>query len=162
MGRTIRLFCVMATLSASAVAQAPSRAEPDLLTKMFTWWNAAYKVPGSFTAEAFSKYFTDDAVLRINGRVSAKGINEWASHFQHIQAGGGSVEIVLPFLEEFDVGNRIYTYHVIRSVHGGVTECQLVAGHAIVRDGRLALVSLVRTAFDPTNSPAGPTCSPSP
>ena len=115
---------------------------------MFTWWNAAFKVPGSYTPEAFSRYFTPDAVLMLDGRVSVRGVEGWATHFQQIQSHGGSVEIIIPFKEEFQVGDKIYTYHMIKAVRNGVTSCELAAGHAVIRDGKIALVNLVRAPID--------------
>ena len=83
----------------------------DPVSRMFSWWNEAYKTPGAYTEEAFRIYFTDDAELIIDGRLVTRGVGGWAKHFQAIQAGGGEVEIVVPFKEVFRVENKVYTYH---------------------------------------------------
>ena len=57
---------------------------PDELTRMFAWWNGAIRTPGAFTAEAFGRYFDPQASMIINGHLSAHGLQDLASHFQHI------------------------------------------------------------------------------
>ena len=122
----------------------------DPLSRMFSWWNEAYKTPGAYTEEAFGVYFTDDAELIIDGRLVTRGLGGWAKHFQAIQAAGGEAEIVVPFKEVFQVGEKIYTYHLIRASRDGTAMRMLAAGHAILRDGRIASISLVRTVLDPS------------
>ena len=122
----------------------------DPVSKMFSWWNEAYRTPGAYTEEAFGIYFTDDAELIIDGRLVTRGLGGWAQHFQAIQAGGGEVEIVVPFKEVFRVENKVYTYHLIRANRAGVAMRMLAAGHAIIRDGKIASISLVRTVLDPS------------
>src|ERR1700761_9000512 len=56
----------------------------DPVSKMFSWWNEAYKTPGAYTEEAFGIYFTDDAELIIDGRLVTRGVGGWAKHFQAI------------------------------------------------------------------------------
>ncbi len=122
----------------------------DPVSRMFSWWNEAYKTPGAYTEKAFGIYFTDDAELVIDGRRVTLGLEGWAKHFQAIQAGGGEAEIVVPFKEVFQVGNKVYTYHLIRANRDGVAMRMLAAGHAILRDGKIASISLVRTVLDPS------------
>lgn len=122
----------------------------DPLTAMFAWWNDAIKTPGALTPEAFGKYFTDDGAIIVNGKVFAKGLPALSAHFEKIQAAGGSDEIVLPFMKTFRSGNDIYTYHIIRIERNEEKTCLLVAGHAVVRSGKLAEVTLVRTKVDAT------------
>ena len=54
---------------------ATRNATPDPLVAMFIWWNAAYKQKDGFTEEAFSRYFTKDGVMRINGSDRCKGVS---------------------------------------------------------------------------------------
>ena len=122
----------------------------DPVSQMFSWWNEAYKIPGAYTEEAFGVYFTDDAELIIDGRLVTRGVAGWAKHFQAIQADGGEVEIVVPFKEVFRAENKVYTYHLIRANRAGVAMRMLAAGHAIMRDGKIASISLVRTVLDPS------------
>lgn len=124
----------------------------DPVSRMFSWWNEAYKTPGAYTEEAFGIHFTDDAELIIDGRLVTRGLGGWAKHFQAIQAGGGEVEIVVPFKEVFQVGDKVYTYHLIRARRDDTAMRMLAAGHAILRDGKIASISLVRTVLDPSMS----------
>jgi len=117
----------------------------DTLTRMFTWWNAAYREKDGFTEAAFRQYWTDDAELIIDGKVSAKGIAELTQHFRAIQARLPSVEIILPFEMEFSSGNRIFTWHYIRSVVNGEVHCMQAMGYAEVVGGKLSVVHLTRT-----------------
>ena len=144
-------------LVASMAAQAaePSR---DVLSRFFVWWNQTFEQPGGYTAEAFGRWFTADATLYLEGKEVIRGLDGWASHFQKIQAGGGDVEIVVPFKRVFQSGNRIYTYHVIRSRRDGQVACSLAAGHAELRGGKIATIVLVRSPLDPAKGPLDPEC----
>lgn len=150
-----RIIIAAISISISAISvQASSRtpvhhvvAKPaeDALTRMFVWWNAAYKDKNGFTKAAFEKYFTPDAVMRINGRDSAVGSQDLADHFQQIQARTEAVEIELPFLETFSSADhkRIFTYHVVTSRENGKAGRELVMGYADIRNGRISLINFV-------------------
>ena len=154
-------FAAAAT-PAPAAAPVPSTASAakgdDALSRMFDWWNAAYKVKGSFTADAFRQHFTDDGQLILNGRVSIHNVQEWAEHFQAIQSKVDEVEIVLPFLAEFQQGNQIYTYHLIRSRDKGKVACEIAAGHGVLRGGKIASLTLVSTELTPEQAKLQPGC----
>jgi ketosteroid isomerase-like protein len=122
----------------------------DPLSRMFIWWNQAFKTPGGFTESTFAAHFTNDAELIVDGRLRTKGLAGWAKHFQNIQAHAEEVEIVLPFKELIQQDNKIYTYHLIRARSRGVDSRELVAGHAMLRDGKIASLTLVRTELDPS------------
>lgn len=141
-------------------ASAPAFNVPatDMLSRMFDWWNGAFKVPGAYNRQNFEKFFTEDAKLVLEGRVLIDGIDQWVSHFNSIQSRGGAVEIVVPFKEVFEVGDKIYTYHVIRSLRGGKPACSLAAGHATLRDGKLASIVLVRAPLDLEKGKGDPQC----
>ena len=145
------------TGAAPAIADAPKPAT-DALSRMFIWWNQAFKMPGAYTPENFSKHFTPDATLVLEGRTVIRGVDQWATHFQRIQAGGGDVEIVVPFKEVFEKDGMIYNYHVIRSRRDGKVNCSLAAGHAVLRDGKIASIVLVRSELDPAKGPLDPQC----
>lgn len=136
-----------------ATAAAPKPAT-DVLSRMFIWWNQAFKTPGAYTAENFSKFFTSDATLVLEGKTVISGVDGWAKHFQRIQSGGGEVEIVVPFKEVFEKDGMIYNYHVIRSRRNGKAACSLAAGHAVVKDGKIASIVLVRSDLDPAKGNA--------
>ena len=167
MKRTLVIASMLAAASFASVGSAPAMAaapatavksSDDMLSQMFAWWNQAFKTPGAYTAANFSKFFTPDAALVLEGRTVINGVDQWATHFQKIQAGGGDVEIVVPFKQVFQSGNLIYTYHVIRSRRGGEVACSLAAGHAELRDGKISTIVLVRHALDPKKETLDPQC----
>jgi hypothetical protein len=156
-GRSLAVIalCAAAATSAPVMASEPSA---DTLSRFFVWWNQTYKVPGGYTAAGFGQWFTPDATLVLEGKEIIRGVDGWAAHFQRIQAGGGEVEIVVPFKRVFRQGNRIYTYHVIRSRRDGQLSCSLAAGHAELRGGKIATIVLVRSTLDPAKGPLDPEC----
>lgn len=155
-------FAILACAAALAIGgAAPAAAEmpaTDALSKMFVWWNQAFKTPGAYTVENFSKHFTPDATLVLEGRTVIDGVDQWATHFQKIQSGGGDVEIVVPFKQVFEKDGLIYNYHVIRARRDGKTSCSLAAGHAVLREGKIASIVLVRHTLDPAKDPLDPQC----
>ncbi|MFT5134361.1 MAG: ketosteroid isomerase-like protein [Gammaproteobacteria bacterium] len=117
--------------------------DDDVLVRMFTWWNAAMKDPDGLTEESFRKYYTEDAAIFINARERVRGIKAMVAHFKGIQQRSEYVEIVLPFEEGFESGDRIFTHHKLRAREKGVDRKADLMGYAIVEDGKLALVSLI-------------------
>ena len=157
--RITKLPAMLALALIAGIATPAMAAPPaDPVSRMFTWWNAAFRQPDGFTAAAFRQYFTEDATLTINGDAVIHGIPEWVSHFRKIQAGGREVEIVVPFKDVFTAGDRVFTYHVIRSRGGGTVSCMLAAGDAVLRDGKIASIMLVRAPLDATDRTKEPTC----
>lgn len=155
--KTILISAAAAFLAAATPVSAEKPAT-DMVSKMFIWWNQSFKTPGAYTAENFSKFFTPDATLTLEGRTVISGVDQWATHFQKIQASGAEVEIVVPFKEVFEKDGLIYTYHVIRSRRGGKASCSLAAGHATLRDGKISSIVLVREVLDPAKGPIDPQC----
>jgi uncharacterized protein (DUF885 family) len=130
-------------------------AEADPLVAMFVWWNAAYKDPQGFTAEAFGRYFTPDAVMRINGSDRCKGLSDLAQHFRAIQAKTQMVVIELPFIDEFTSarGDQIFTHHFVRAREDGKDSRERVMGYARIRDGKISLLNFVSIPADPAPTP---------
>ncbi|MXP29281.1 hypothetical protein GRI58_10660 [Porphyrobacter algicida] len=128
--------------------------ENDELTKMFRWWNEAYTKPDGFTAEAFGQYFTDDAVMRINGHESARGLEDLASHFREIQKKTDMVKINLPFIASFTSpdGSKIYTYHTLDASADGKPSHEMVMGYAELRGGKIALINFLNMDGEPQES----------
>jgi ketosteroid isomerase-like protein len=133
---------VPALLSSGLAAAA---ARHDVLVEMFVWWNAAYKQKDGFTEAAFSKYFTEDAILRVNGSDRSKGLEDLAAHFRDIQARSERVEIELPFIDEFTSasGDRIFTHHFVKAREKGQDSRERVMGYAAIRNGRISLINFV-------------------
>ncbi|MFT4045672.1 MAG: hypothetical protein QM661_03155 [Solimonas sp.] len=152
-------LAITGLLSAGSAGAATPAPGSDELSRMFKWWNGAFKIKGSFTPDAFRQYFTEDAQLILDGRVAIHNVQEWAEHFQAIQARIDEVEIVLPFMEEFQQGNKIYTYHLIRARNKGEPSCEIAAGHAVLRGGKIASLALVRTDLTPEQARQMPGCS---
>lgn len=125
--------------------------QDDPLTRMFRWWNEAFKDPNGFTPEAFSRYFTDDAVLRINGTNRAQGLVDLAARFRMIQKSVDAVEIKVPFVEAFSSpdGSKIFTYHLEEAVEKGKPSHSMVMGYAEIRDGKIALVNFFNVEGQP-------------
>jgi ketosteroid isomerase-like protein len=136
---------------AAAPDPAPAR---DALVAMFVWWNAAYKQKEGFTAESFSRYFTPDAVMRINGKDRCRGLADLARHFRDIQASTEMVVIELPFIDEFTSpnGDRIFTHHFVRAREQGKDSRERVMGYASIKDGKISLINFVSV---PDPLPAG-------
>jgi len=132
-------------------------AKPDPLVAMFVWWNAAYKQKDGFTAEAFSHYFTPDAIMRINGKDRSVGLEDLASHFRAIQARTESVVIELPFLDEFasPSGDRIFTHHFVSARENGKASRERVMGYAAIRNGKISLINFVSLPDEPAPDSAG-------
>lgn len=123
------------------------------LAAMFNWWNVQMAQGHPFEVAGFRHYYTEDAVLIIDGAPAARGIDALTAHFRAIQESGAQVEIVVPFLSAFSAGDREYAYHVIKSRRNGVPRCMLAAGHAVIADGLIQEISLVRTVVD-ANTPS--------
>lgn len=122
-----------------------ARGGHDVLVDMFVWWNGAYKQKDGFTEAAFARYFTKDAVLRVNGSDRSRGIADLAAHFRDIQARTESVEIELPFIDEFTSpsGDRIFTHHFVKAREKGKDSRERVMGYAAIRDGKICLINFV-------------------
>jgi hypothetical protein len=147
------LACALLMLSWGPCIAAGHR---DALTNMFVWWNSAYQQPDGFTPAAFGKYFTADAVLRVNGVDRCKGLAEWAAHFRDIQARTERVEIELPFIDEFESpgGDRIFTHHLVKAREHGKDSLERVMGYAVIKNGKIALINFVSVA-EPAAASAG-------
>ena len=135
--------CLMLWVSSVALAAKP--VGHDVLVDMFVWWNAAYKQKDGFTEAAFGKYFTSDAILRVNGSDRSRGLADLAAHFRNIQARTEMVEIELPFIDEFASasGDRIFTHHFVKAREQGKESRERVMGYAAIRDGKISLINFV-------------------
>jgi ketosteroid isomerase-like protein len=138
-----------AVRAADTRSAAPAKADP--LVAMFVWWNAAYQQKDGFTVEAFSHYFTPDAVLRVNGKDRSVGLEDLASHFRDIQARTESVVVELPFLDEFasPSGDRIFTHHFVSARENGKASRERVMGYAAIRNGKISLINFVSVPDEP-------------
>jgi hypothetical protein len=150
------VFCRALLILILAVHSTARAAPPDPLIAMFEWWNAAYKDPNGFTPEAFGRYFTADAIMRINGSDRSKGIADLAQHFRAIQSSTESVEIVLPFIDEFASarGDEIFTHHFVLAREHGKVSRDRVMGYATIRDGKIALLNFVSIPDEPPSTSA--------
>lgn len=135
--------------AAETTFSAPTAQDP--VSRMFVWWNAAFKDPNGFTPEAFGRYFTEDAVMRINGTNRAKGLVDLAARFRMIQGKVQAVEIKVPFVEAFSSpdGSKVFTYHLEEGTENGKVSHSMVMGYAEIRDGKIALVNFLSMEGQP-------------
>jgi len=142
---------IAATLLGSVASRAARADTPDPLVAMFVWWNSAYKQKDGFTAQSFSRYFTPDAVMRINGKDRCRGLDDLAQHFRDIQAKTEMVVIDLPFIDEFTSpnGDRIFTHHFVRAREHGQDSRERVMGYASIKDGKISLINFVSVPDPP-------------
>jgi len=136
--------CLVLGLLSSGL-NAAAAVSHDVLIDMFVWWNAAYKQKDGFTEAAFAKYFTADAILRVNGSDRSKGLKDLAAHFRDIQKRTEMVEIELPFIDEFTSpsGDRIFTHHIVKARENGTASAERFMGYAAIRDGKISLINFV-------------------
>jgi ketosteroid isomerase-like protein len=139
------VLVIAATLLGSVASRTARADTPDPLVAMFVWWNSAYKQKDGFTAQSFSRYFTPDAVMRINGKDRCRGLDDLAQHFRDIQAKTEMVVIDLPFIDEFTSpnGDRIFTHHFVRAREHGQDSRERVMGYASIKDGKISLINFV-------------------
>ncbi len=145
----ILTLCLMA--SPSALAQSAEVDGPDRLSSMFAWLNEGMRTQSAFTSEAFGQRLTSDAVLIVDGMEMMRTPGGWAARFHALQQVTDAVEVVLPFRYAFQVGNSIYTYHIIRVRAQGRVGCMLAAGHAELRGDLNSRVTLVRSDINPAS-----------
>lgn len=144
---SVTMIMGLGIAAGTATAEPAAKAgDQTVLTQMFVWWNEAIQDPNALTREAFGRYFTEDGAIMINGKVSAKGLDDLVKHFRAIQQREGVVEILLPFEEEFvsASGDRIFTYHFIKWHNAERRRLTHAMGHADIRDGKIALIHLIR------------------
>lgn len=144
MKNLLKIMLIMSACQFAVVSA--SEADDNVLVQMFVWWNGAISDPQGFTEEAFRRYYTEDAAIVINGKEVVRGIAPLVEHFKRIQQRVESVEIVLPFEEGLQAGNRIFTYHKIRSRAEGRDGLSHVMGYAVVEDGKIALADFLSYA----------------
>lgn len=148
------LFVAALSLGAVVVHADAHAAEPKSeaaaesqtpLTKMFVWWNAAYKDKNGFTPEAFAEHFTEDGAIVINGEERARGPQNLAERFRSIQARTEVVDMIVPFEVEFVSadGSKIFTSHIIKSRADGKDGLSRVMGYAVIENGKIKLVDFV-------------------
>jgi ketosteroid isomerase-like protein len=148
------VLVIAATLLGSVASRTARADTPDPLVAMFVWWNSAYKQKDGFTAQSFSRYFTPDAVMRINGKDRCRGLDDLAQHFRDIQAKTEMVVIDLPFIDEFTSpnGDRIFTHHFVRAREHGQDSRERVMGYASIKDGKISLINFVSVPDPPPGS----------
>lgn len=149
------LTAAMLGLAGQPARPAPAPG-PDPLVAMFVWWNHAYTQKDGFTAQAFSRYFTRDAVMRINGKDRCVGVEDLAKHFRDIQARTEMVVIDLPFIDEFTSpsGDRIFTHHFVRAREHGKESRERVMGYAAIKNGKISLINFISIP-DPPDAASG-------
>jgi len=123
-------------------------ASSDVLEEMFTWWNGIMNTDRELKAEDFARYYTDDAAIVVNGNEGVRGSAQMPEYFEEIRGRTEFIEIVMPFKEKFQSGNKIFTYHTIRSTRSGLDQESHNMGYAIIENGKIAYVTLARFSLD--------------
>lgn len=136
------VFLAMMFCGSSSMGSEPD--SPSVLVDMFDWWNGIINSDEPLTAEQFRQFFTEDAVIMVNNKEQVRGVEQMPAHFKAIRERPGTIEIELPFLEEFQSGNKIFTYHRIRSVGEQGVSITRNMGYATLEGDRIASVSLAR------------------
>ena len=143
MVRHLAMALVFAAAMISVGCTVADDESENVLVDMFAWWNETIKVPGGFTEEGFSRFFTEDAAIVVNNSERVRGTKNMVEHFRSIQENTEDVEIILPFEEGFREGNKIFTYHLIRASENGVDRLSHIMGYAVIEDGKIALVNFL-------------------
>ena len=143
------LVALLMILAGSRAATADDTKPSTLLTDMFSWWNSVINSDEPLTADQFRRYFTEDGVILVNNREQVRGVEHMPEHFQAIRERPGTIEIELPFIEEFQSGNKIFTYHRIISKQESGEQVTHNMGYAILDGDRIAIVSLARFQEEP-------------
>ena len=126
----------------AALAAKVSAAEGNALTRMFRWWNEAYR-QDAFTEEAFAEHFSEDVVLIVNGDVRARGLEELTSHFRRIKRATQAVEIELPLDETFTSQDKIFGHYRARSKVEGVDALEDTMASIGTANGRIAFFNAI-------------------
>jgi ketosteroid isomerase-like protein len=115
----------------------------EIAAGMFKWWNETARSEGGFTAEGFTKFFTDDAVLIVNGDQRAKGPDALARHFEKIRVSLDSVSIRLPLEHAFGAGDDVFLHYRVDAVAAGVAASEEAMGYLRLRDGHIAVMNVL-------------------
>ena len=142
------VFILLLSFSTGSFADTTKHSSADVLEQMFTWWNSIINTDKELKTEDFARYFTDDAAIVLNGKEGVRGVASLPEYFEVVRARTEFVEIVLPFKEKFQSGDKIFTYHTIRSTRDGVAQVSHNMGYAIIEHGKIAYMSLARFSVD--------------
>ena len=142
------VFALLFSFSVSSLAAPNNYLSPNILEQMFSWWNGIINTEQELKAEDFARFFTKDAAIVLNGNEGVRGVNNMPEYFEKIRARSEYIEIVFPFKEQFQTDNKIFTYHTIRSTSNGVEQVSHNMGYAIIKNGKIAYVSLARFTLD--------------
>ena len=134
--------------SIQSFAASSNDSSADILEQMFTWWNAIMRSDEELKTEDFARYYTDDAVIVLNGKERVRGVAMMPDFFKANRDRTEFIEIVLPFKEKFMAGEKIFTYHTIRAVRNGVEELSHNMGYAVIENGKIASVNLARFTLE--------------
>jgi hypothetical protein len=145
---TRAIFIILVSFSTVSFAESTQGSSSQVLEQMFTWWNGIINTEQELKTEDFSRFFTDDTAIVLNGNEGVRGTVNLPGYFEKIREATEYVEIVLPFKEKFQSGNKIFTYHTIRSTRKGLKQESHNMGYAIIEGGKIAYISLVRFSLD--------------
>ena len=126
----------------AALTAKVTASEGNALTRMFRWWNEAYRLD-AFTEEAFAEHFSEDVVMIVNGEVRARDLEELTAHFQRVKAGTQSVEIELPLDESFTSQDKIFGHYRARARVSGVHTLEDTMASVGTANGRISFFNAI-------------------
>jgi hypothetical protein len=119
----------------------PARPNVDILTDMFVWWNEAF-ASDAMTPAGFARFFTDEAPFIVNGDLRGKGPDALFACFGRQRPEVGSAILILPFLETFSAGDRIFIEYDMHIGVGPAARIFNAKGYARIKGDRIALYTV--------------------
>ena len=110
---------------------------------MFSWWNAAVRSEGGFTAGGFGQFFAPGAALIVNGDTRAEGLDALARHFERIRTSLDAVAIKLPLEYAFGADDHIFVHYRVDAVAAGTPASEEAMGYLRVAGGRIAVMNVL-------------------
>ncbi|MBT7951087.1 MAG: hypothetical protein HN764_05645 [Gammaproteobacteria bacterium] len=142
------VFLLLMSVSTHGFAEATTHSSDNILEEMFTWWNELMISEREITEESFASFYTENAVIIINGKEKVRGVKNMPAFFRENRDRTEFIEIEMPFREKFVSGNKIFTYHTIRAIRNGEEKISHNMGYALIEKGKISYVSLARFGLE--------------
>ena len=107
------------------------------ITRMFEWWNEAYRAEG-FTPIAFADHFTTDALFIVDGGVRGSGPAEICAHFARIAQQTDAVELVTPVIATLADEAQGFVHYRCTFSSGDKHGSEVCLAHAKLQDDKIA------------------------
>lgn len=113
------------------------------LIEIFSWWNRSYLEKDGFSPEGFAKYFAEDAVFIVNGRVRSTGVLDLSRHFRKVRDTTDSARILLPPERMLQTGDEMFIHYRVSASVAGQEMMEIAMAHACLKDGRIASLDVL-------------------